>query len=333
MRDLRKFLAALVLALFAAVPAQADIFRSAEFSLVRGEEAGSYEFTARLPQSADSGQAITWPQGCTQSLAARSSAGSLVLYSFKVKCAGEIGAGDTIVAPWLVDGATFTSNLAGTAVRQTLPAAETGILLPIGGDIAPARAFDEVALDYGWQGIIHIWMGWDHLAFVLCLCLIARGRELIGLVTAFTIGHSISLALAFFELVTVPMMPVEAVIALSIAFMAREALIAKDMVAGPARMKRYVTVVSVFGLLHGLGFASALEELGVVAGERVTGLVFFNVGVETGQLLFVGAVTSILWLLRRLDTLQPVRLAALYGVGVLGAFWMVERIAGFTGFA
>lgn len=330
---MRKLLLLFAFLLLAAAPAQADIFRAAEFTLASGGEGEGYQFTARVPQAIDGAWNVGWPEGCTEQAVKRQSAGALVHYVVSLACEREIAPGDAITTPWEVDGATFTSNLDGTPTTQTIAADAEGVNLEIGREMVGARAFEQVATDYGWQGIIHIWMGWDHLAFVFCLCLIARGRALIGLVTAFTVGHSISLGLAFLEVITVPMMPVEAIIALSIAFMAREALIAQTQPDGPDRSRRHLVVVSLFGLLHGLGFASALDELGVAPAEQVLGLVFFNVGVETGQLLFVAAVAAVLWLGRRSALLPTTRAAALYGVGALGAFWVVERIAGFTVYA
>lgn len=192
-----------------------------------------------------------------------------------------------------------------------------------------ARSIAEIAREFLAQGVWHIWLGWDHLAFVLCLALLARGRALLWLVSAFTAGHSISLAVAFFELVHVPVPPVEAAIALSIALMAREALLVSKGAQAFA-FRRQVTLVSLFGLLHGLGFATALGALGVQPGERMSGLIFFNIGVEFGQLVFVGAIMATLAGLRAFSMTAPVRVAALYAVGAIGCFWMVERVTEFA---
>src|SRR5690606_35571779 len=136
--------------------------------------------------------------------------------------------------------------------------------LPMVSGEMSARPLPQIATYYTWQGILHILGGWDHLAFVLCLCLLAQGRFLVLLVTTFTVGHSISLALSFFDVISIPVPPVEAVIALSIAFMAREALLVRrDGAPGDARRRRQLAVVAGFGLLHGLGFATVLRELGV----------------------------------------------------------------------
>lgn len=324
----------LLLALFAALaagPARADIFELADIAFVTGEEPGEYELTARLPEVAAVSGDIVWPEGCTPGAADRQRQGNAVQLSYELSCGRAISPGDTIRVPWELDGATFRSNVTGFSVQRNLAPAEGGMILPIGESSVTDRSLGAIAGDYSWQGIVHILMGWDHLAFVLCLCLLARGRELLLLVTTFTIGHSLSLALAFFEVIAVPIPPVEAVIALSIACMAREALRAGDRTHDRTAQMRYVVVVGAFGLLHGLGFASVLDELGVSPAERVSGLIFFNVGVEIGQLLFVGFVTGILWIAAQARAAAPVRRAALYGAGALGAFWMFERVASFGG--
>jgi methylamine dehydrogenase heavy chain len=218
--------------------------------------------------------------------------------------------------------------LQGSGGTVFLPAVPAG---------AESRPLASVAHDYVYLGITHILDGADHLAFVLCLCLLTSGLRLLGLITAFTLGHSISLALAFLGVVHVPAPPVEATIALSIAFMAREVLLARRapptaaplMAAAvkdePGNRHRHVAIVAAFGLLHGLGFASALGELGVSAGERITGLVFFNLGVEAGQLIFVALVSLLLLLARAVRVLQPLRITALYAAGILGLFWTFDR--------
>ena len=143
------------------------------------------------------------------------------------------------------------------------------------------------------QGMAHILTGWDHLAFVLCLALIARGREVVCLVTCFTVGHSITLGLGFLGFVHVPSAPVEIAIPLSLAFVAYEALVVGR---GKALLdfRRQIGVVSLFGLLHGFGFAHALSGLGVVPGQELLSLAFFNAGIELGQLLVVGVFAALL---------------------------------------
>lgn len=322
-----------MLALLAAVatPAQADVFRVGDFSIQPGIDPGSFDLSASVPSVLASDKALGLPTGCRETSREKLTETVMTRYSIGIACDRALDADDAILTPWAVDGGTFLSTATGTRVQQALQPDGDMLSLPIGETAARTRALPEIAVEYTWQGIVHILGGWDHLAFVLCLCLLARGRFLLALVTTFTIGHSLSLALAFFDIVTVPVPPVEAVIALSIAFMAREAICAQDGdMADTAKRRRQLAVVAGFGLLHGLGFATVLRELGVAPQERLSGLLFFNGGVELGQLIFVACVLGVMGLARIFDRDQWVRQAALYGAGIIGCFWMIERVAGFT---
>lgn len=319
-------------ALFAlASPAMADVFRVGEYGFQPGSEPGLYELTATMPELLASADPLGLPEGCREVSRDRVTEATLARMAIEIACDRPIGSGDRIVTRWAVDGATFLTNANGVAVRRALQPEGDTIVLPIGETLVPARALPEIAVEYTWQGVLHILGGWDHLAFVLCLCLLARGRFLLALVTTFTIGHSLSLALAFFDVIALPVPPVEAVIALSIAFMAREAIRAGDgETADPSKRRRQLAVVASFGLLHGLGFATVLRELGVAPAERVSGLLFFNAGVELGQLIFVACVLGVMGLARLAGQQQLVRQGALYGAGIIGCFWMIERVVGFT---
>jgi hypothetical protein len=204
----------------------------------------------------------------------------------------------------------------------------SGLDIPFRTVRSTDRSWTELAPEMLWQGMLHIWLGWDHLAFVLCLCMLARGLELLALVTAFTLGHSLSLGLAFFEVVSIPVAPTEALIALSIVLVAREGLLARTESQRIGSVSRAALVVVVFGLVHGLGFASALGELGISPGERWPALLFFNLGVEIGQLVFVTALLT-LGVALRPAVAATARVAALYAAGIVGSFWLVERVAGY----
>lgn len=321
----------LLAALAALLPgaARADIFLSADFALSRGEDPASYEFTAALPESIGQPAPIILPEGCRQNAMTRQTGGGRAQYAIEFSCDRPFAPDDAIQTAWKADGARFVSNVLGAQVDRSLPGGTGGIRIPVGEVAAPERTWTQIAPEFFRQGVLHIWMGWDHLAFVLCLALLARGRDLLWLVSAFTLGHSISLALAFFELVRTPVPPVEAAIALSIAFMAREALLI-GRGGHVFAYRRQLIVVSLFGLLHGLGFATALGELGVQHGEKVPALIFFNIGVEAGQIAFVAAIMAVMAGLRMFALATPVRNAALYAVGAIGCFWMVERISAFV---
>ncbi len=187
-----------------------------------------------------------------------------------------------------------------------------------------------IALEYANLGIKHIWGGIDHLLFLVCLLLIAgTGRRILITVTGFTVAHSVTLALSALDIIHVAIAPVEAMIALSIVFLATE--IVRDH-RETLTWKYPIAVSGSFGLLHGFGFAAVLSEIGLPQTELVTGLLFFNVGVEIGQIVFVLAVIAVIKALKHimLDIKQPqIEKPAAYVVGILATYWMIERITGF----
>jgi hypothetical protein len=237
--------------------------------------------------------------------------------------------------------------LDGSASNQRLTAAEPSVVIP-----ARPSAL-EVIRTYTLLGIGHILGGVDHLLFVLALLLLVRGvGRLVATVTAFTLAHSVTLAAATLGFVHVPSAPVEATIALSILFLASE--LARQPLApassgsrpsagasAPARARpgvdaradltaRFPWLVAFsFGLLHGFGFAGALSEIGVPQKAVPLALLFFNVGVEIGQLLFIAGVLALGWLVRRAALRAPAwwPRAAAYGIGSVAALWVVQRTA------
>ncbi len=215
-----------------------------------------------------------------------------------------------------MDGRTIVARLKPTAPSFVVPAEPTA---------------GQVARTYLVLGVEHILGGVDHLLFVLALLLIVQGgRRLIATITAFTVAHSLTLALATVGVVRVPGPPVEAAIALSVAFLAAE--LAHQRQGRPGLTSRAPWLVSSgFGLLHGLGFAGALAEVGLPERQIPLALLQFNVGVEIGQLLFVAAALGAAVLAKRLRLPLPAwawRVPA-YGIGCVAAFWTLSRIAAF----
>ncbi len=189
------------------------------------------------------------------------------------------------------------------------------------------------ALDFVRQGIKHILSGADHLLFVFGLLLIVRSPwMLVKTISAFTLAHSMTLAMATLGYVTPPTAPIEAGIAMSILFLGVE--IVRAYRGGTSLTIRHPWVVAFFfGLLHGFGFAGALTAAGLPPNAVPLALVSFNVGVELGQLAFVGLVILLQRALRGAGVVWPRQadLVPAYIVGSLGAFWMLERlIAGFA---
>ena len=225
---------------------------------------------------------------------------------------------DVLLRVELADGRSVHHVL--TADRPTLTVPEA------------ASALDVAGL-YGRLGVEHILAGFDHLLFVLGLVLLIDGRRrLVATVTAFTAGHSVTLALAALGVVHVPPGPTEAAIALSIVVLAVELTRPRDT---PSRLRRSPwTVAALFGLLHGLGFAGALSEIGLPEREIPSALLAFNVGIEVGQLAFVAVVLVVLGGVARLPRGSWPRARAVlagvpaYAIGTLATFWFLERLTG-----
>jgi hydrogenase/urease accessory protein HupE len=188
----------------------------------------------------------------------------------------------------------------------------------------------EVAATYSVLGIEHILLGIDHLLFVLALLLLVPNwRTLVWTITSFTLAHSLTLAAATLGLVHVPQSPVEAVIALSILFVAMEIVHWKQ--GRPGITRRWPWLVAfTFGLLHGFGFAGALSEIGLPEHAIPLALLFFNLGVEVGQLLFIAAVLLAWKLLRQISWPQWAWRVPVYAIGSMAGFWTIERLAGFV---
>jgi hypothetical protein len=206
----------------------------------------------------------------------------------------------------------------------------SAILRPVSAEFTiPLEASKlKIAGDYWRMGTIHILEGMDHLLFVLALLLIVNGfGPLLKAVTAFTVAHSITLALATLGVIHLPPAPTEAIIALSILFLAAEIVHKHNGIVGVTERWPWL-IAFLFGLFHGLGFAGALSEIGVPQTEVPLALLMFNVGVETGQLLFVAVVLSLIALLKRLSLTAPAGAwrVAPYTIGSLAAFWTIQRV-------
>ncbi|NVK40308.1 MAG: HupE/UreJ family protein [Oceanospirillaceae bacterium] len=233
---------------------------------------------------------------------------------------------DAIVRIHWLNGATEVTRLTPESPAFVVPAQPTTL---------------EVAKTYLLFGIEHILEGVDHLLFVACLIFIARTwHRLLVTISGFTLAHSITLSLASLGILRVPVPPTEAAIALSIVFLAREIACARP----DTLTWRYpIAVSSLFGLMHGLGFASALGDIGLPETEIPAALLAFNAGVEVGQVAFVATVLAALWVAAScLDTLgrftsvgKAISLPALmrsleqplaYGVGGFATLWSLERI-------
>ena len=298
--------------------------------------AETYNTLWKVPGFGDNlrlGLYVQLPAGCTTVTEPRASMiNNAYSERWTVKCAGGL-TGGTIHIDGLAATATDVlvrlERLDGTTqVTRLTPAAASFVV-----EAAPSAM--QVARTYLALGVEHILGGIDHLLFVLALLILVKGtRRLIWTVTAFTLAHSLTLAGATLGVVHVPGPPVEAAIALSIVFVAAEIVHSRQGRAGLTERFPWI-VAFTFGLLHGFGFASALNEVGLPQSAIPVALLFFNVGVEIGQLLFIAAVFSVIalarQLARRIGMSQPVWAWRVppYVIGTVAAFWIIQRVAAF----
>lgn len=196
------------------------------------------------------------------------------------------------------------------------------------GDADDTRGRGEIAWAYLVLGVEHVLSGYDHLLFVIgLLFLVGFNRRLLLTVTAFTAAHSLTLASSALGLLTLRPPPVEAAIALSVMLVAGEALRQRETIA-----RRWPAMVALlFGLVHGLGFAGALKEIGLPENHLWIALVTFNVGVEVGQLLTIAAAWLLYVAIRRWPVVSQARLAALYAIGSVAAYWSFARFVTLLG--
>ena len=243
---------------------------------------------------------------------------------------------------------TCRKDLAGSAVGLAgMDAAFTDALVriaPLGRPVQAARLTPghaaivvasvpgrwDIARSYFVLGAEHILTGYDHLLFVVALVLLlGKLGVVVRAATAFTIAHSLTLVGTTLGVIGLAQAPVEALIALSIVFLAVE--VVKQDSASPRLSERIPWVVAFgFGLIHGFGFAGALREIGLPEGDVPTALLTFNLGVEAGQLLIVALTLAVLAAVRRLalPALRPVKLAASYAIGITASFWFIQRLVG-----
>jgi hydrogenase/urease accessory protein HupE len=223
---------------------------------------------------------------------------------------------DVLVRIEYADGTTWTQRLKPSAPAAVIPKTASRL---------------QTAAVYLKLGVEHILSGVDHLLFVLALIILTRGGwKLVKTVTAFTLSHSITLTAATLGFVHVPQQPVEAIIALSIVFVATEIVKVRRGIKSISASAPWLVALS-FGLLHGLGFAGGLSDAGLPVLNIPTALLFFSLGVESGHFLFIGVVMSLIALARRVRISFPrwTELVPPYAIGTIAMFWVIQRITAF----
>jgi len=316
-----------------ALPAKADEFRPAYLQLTQ-TSADSYDVLWKSP-ALDENTPLkvhpVFPAGVTEQGARRSTfAAGTMRQRWRINVPGGLN-GKAIAFPGLaesrIDILARLERLDGSVQLERILPSQSSFTAK-----ASPGAY-EVARTYVVIGIGHILLGFDHLLFVLALVMIVQStRRLLATITAFTVAHSITLSLATLGVVHVAGPPVEAIIALSIVFVASEIIHQRQGREGLASRKPWV-VAFAFGLLHGLGFAGALAEVGLPENSIPLALLFFNVGVEIGQVLFIVTVLAIYQALSKLAAgrIDLARLAPIqaYAIGGVASYWVFERASGF----
>ncbi len=323
-----RWLLALLLAFLVATPANADELRPGYLELTQ-QDAQHWKLVWKAPVLgglATHARPLVPPQ-CRQSLPQARLEGAAVVAESELTCTKDL-AGSKVG----LDGmdAAFTDALVRVApLGRPVQAAR---LTPGHATFTVAAVPDrwDVARSYFVLGVEHILTGYDHLLFVVALVLLlGKLGVVVRAATAFTVAHSLTLIGTTLGIIGLAQAPVEALIALSIVFLAIE--VVKQNPAAPRLSERIPWVVAFgFGLIHGFGFAGALREIGLPEGDVPTALLTFNLGVEAGQLLIVAATLAVLALVRRLapPALRPVRVAASYAIGITASFWFLQRLVG-----
>jgi hypothetical protein len=308
----------------------------AQFTFIEQEPSGYYRLLVNnLPQTSLPNQPVKLPPACILSSRLESQPGYLPSVDLEFNCRGILSG--LVETQWGSDGGVLELRyLDGTVLSRMISGSRLGTSLSL-PDWTRNKVNDLSLLGtaklYLFLGAQHVLSGLDHLAFVFCLAMLASGRHLLCLITAFTIGHSLSLALSFLGVVSISIAPVETVIALSVVFMSREAILhqrAKHLnplaTSSTQSMRGRMTLTAGFGLVHGLGFASVLSDLGVQPGDTLIALTFFNIGVEGGQILFVLATIILVFACKRARVDRQAILLALNSIGAMGLFWTVQRL-------
>jgi len=270
----------------------------------------------------------------TRILPERCTALPIQQYSYRFRCVPELNIDDYLLFPWTLEGIVVLADWQnGESVSGFFPGDGSIIEVPLTGLRAGAGSLLSLAQRYLLMGAEHILFGLDHLLFVLGLLLLQHSAwNLLKTITAFTVAHSITLGFAVLGIFPVPSAPIEVLIALSIVLLAREILMGQRGILSMVHHRPWL-VALLFGLFHGFGFAGALGELGLSSNDVPLALLFFNLGVEAGQVAFIVLLVALHWLFEKLSaqSLPSIYRGLAYGLGSVATFWFIERLPALAG--
>lgn len=334
---MKRGLLAIWLILLVTMGASAHEIRPAYLKITSGDAAGSYDLVWKQPILDNKRLKIApvLPAACQRTGGGPGEVtGAALIQRWRVACGTEDLQGATITIAGLertmIDVFVEIVDANGESRTHVVKPAKPSFV--VGGD-GPRGSAGRAS--YFRLGVEHLLSGFDHILFIIGLVLLVRTpMKLIKVVTSFTAAHSLTLGLATYGLVSLPQNVVEAVIALSILFLAIE-LVQKEEASESLLMRYPWAITFVFGLLHGFGFAGALAETGLPQGTAALALLLFNLGVEVGQLIIVALVLGVImvagFLPRELTGRLPRELSAkadlvpAYGIGGLAGYWFIER--------
>lgn len=306
--------------------ASAHEVRPAYLSLT---ETKTSEFSVTWKQPVLDGRRLrikpTFPEGCNQTEPVTSRTGATIIER-------TVLTGCTLMEGRVtIDGLERTLTDVFAEINYLSGETQMAVLKPSSADMALGGPIGSPAKHYLWIGVEHIIYGWDHLLFVIGLTLLVARRQILGVATAFTLAHSITLVLAALGLINIPIRPVEILIAASIVLLGIE-IIRKQKGHKSLATERPYLISFAIGLIHGCGFASALSEIGLPKGTELLALLLFNIGVELGQFAVVGLTIAALIAIAKFGTKarQRTEIFLTYGLSSIAMFWVIQRLSDYV---
>lgn len=292
------------------------------------DETAPSEFSVLWKQPVVDGRRLKikpiFPNDCEASAAVLSRSGNTVSERWTLNCglrAGQIR----------LDGLERTLTDVFTQINYQNEAGISALIKPENPVLTLGGPKASAAWQYLWIGTEHILFGWDHLLFVIGLTMLVARRQILGVATAFTLAHSITLAMAALGGLSLPSRPVEILIAASIVLLAVEIL--RKQAGRPSLGARRPYLISfIIGLIHGCGFAGALADIGLPKGTEILALLLFNIGVELGQFAVIALAVLAFFALGRASksALHKTQWAGTYAIAAVAMFWMIQRLAGYV---
>ena len=264
-----------------------------------------------------------FPETCTKSNSKKSIENSTIIEKFNLKC--ELIKGEIVIS-----GLEQTMTDVIIKIDYQSGKRNTSLVKPNDPKFILGAKTSTIGNNYLSIGIDHILKGWDHLLFIIGLVLLINRKQILGVATAFTVAHSLTLGLAAFSIINLPSQPVEILIAMSIVLLGIE-IMRKKSGATSISSKHPYYIALLIGLIHGCGFAGALADIGLPKGMELFSLLLFNLGVELGQFAVIGLAILALTILTRVsvDLRKMTEVILTYGISSIGMFWIIERASNY----